>query len=190
MRFTETGVAGLWLTEPDPFTDERGAFARTFCADTFAARGLAREFVQHSRSLSRRRGTVRGLHFQRPPDDEVKLVSCVAGAIWDVAVDLRGGSATYGRWRAFGLSAANGRQLYIPAGFAHGFQSLTEDAVVNYLISAPYAPDSACGVRFDDPDLSIPWPEPVAAISAKDRSWPRLRDCPPADAVRGAAPAV
>ncbi|WP_340107602.1 dTDP-4-dehydrorhamnose 3,5-epimerase [Pikeienuella sp. HZG-20] len=182
MRFIETGIAGLWVTEPEPFTDERGAFARTFCAREFAARGLETDFVQHSRSLSHRKGTLRGLHYQRPPDGEVKLVSCVAGAIWDVAVDLRSGSASYGRWRAFELSARNGRQLYIPAGFAHGFQSLSDDAVTNYLISRAYAPRSARGVRFDDPAIAIAWPAPVAAINEKDRSWPLLCDCGPADA--------
>lgn len=183
MKFRRTGIAGLWLTEPEPFTDARGAFMRTFCARTFAERGLETDFVQHSRSLSHRKGTVRGLHFQRPPDEEVKFVSCVAGAIWDVAVDLRSGSESYGAWRAFELSARNGRQLYIPAGFAHGFQSLSDDAVTNYLISSAYAPGSAGGVRFDDPDLAIAWPAPVTAINEKDLSWPLLRDCAPADAL-------
>lgn len=181
MRFCETGIAGLWLTEPEPFVDERGAFWRTFCAREFAMRGLETDFVQHSRSISHRRGTLRGLHYQRPPDGEVKLVSCVAGAIWDVAVDLRSGSESFGRWRAFELSARNGRQLYIPAGFAHGFQSLSDDAATNYLISSAYAPGSARGVRFDDSDIAIAWPAPVAAISEKDLSWPLLRDCGPAD---------
>lgn len=181
MKFMETGIAGLWLTEPQPFTDERGMFARTFCSRTFAAYGLETNFVQHSRSLSYRMGTLRGLHYQRPPDGETKLVSCVFGAIWDVAVDLRCGSPSYGHWRAYELSARNGRALYIPAGFAHGFQSLTDDAATHYLISQAYAPDSACGVRFDDSDIAITWPIPVTAINEKDLAWPLLRDSKPAD---------
>ncbi|MEX2519508.1 MAG: dTDP-4-dehydrorhamnose 3,5-epimerase [Paracoccaceae bacterium] len=182
MRFIETGIAGLWLTEPEPFTDERGSFTRTFCAGEFAARGLETDFVQHSRSISYRKGTLRGLHYQRSPYGEAKLVSCVAGAIWDVAVDLRSGSESYGRWRAFELSARNGWQLYIPVGFAHGFQSLSDGAATNYLISRAYTPGSARGVRFDDSDIAIAWPAPVAAINEKDLSWPFLRDSGPADA--------
>lgn len=181
MKFVETGIDDLWLIAPEPFTDERGAFARTFCSREFAARGLETDFVQHSRSLSYCKGTLRGLHFQRPPDGEVKLVSCVAGAIWDVAVDLRSGSDSFGRWRAFELSARNGRQLYIPAGFAHGFQSLSDDAATNYLISRAYAPGSASGVRYDDRDIAIVWPAPIAAINDKDLAWPFLRDTRPAD---------
>ncbi|WP_102109784.1 dTDP-4-dehydrorhamnose 3,5-epimerase [Oceaniglobus roseus] len=181
MKFVESGIEGLWLTEPEPFRDARGSFVRTFCAEVFAARGLETNFVQHSRSTSVGRGTVRGLHFQRPPDAEVKLVSCVAGAIWDVAVDLRSGSPTYGAWRAFELSAANGRQLYIPTGFAHGFQTLTDEAATNYLISSAYAPGSADGLLFDDPDIGITWPAPVTTLSERDRRWPCLRDTIPAD---------
>ncbi|TMM49542.1 dTDP-4-dehydrorhamnose 3,5-epimerase [Sulfitobacter sabulilitoris] len=188
MKFMETGIDGLFVTEQEPFTDERGAFARTFCAREFAEHGLETQFVQHSRSMSKRKGTLRGLHFQRPPDGEVKLVSCVSGAIWDVAVDLRSGSQSYGHWRAFELSAENGRQFYIPAGFAHGFQSLTDHAVTHYLISCAYAPGSANGIRFDDSDIGITWPRPVTAISEKDLSWPRLCDSDPADAAQSAQP--
>lgn len=176
MRFFQTELDGLWLIEPDFARDERGAFARTFCERAFAARGLVTRFVQHSHSLSLKRGTRRGLHFQLPPHAETKVVSCVAGRIWDVAVDLRPGSRSYGTWRAAELSAENGRQVYIPAGFAHGFQSLTDDAVTHYLISAFYAPEAARGVRHDDPDLAIAWPAPLSVMSRKDRAWPRFRD--------------
>jgi dTDP-4-dehydrorhamnose 3,5-epimerase len=184
MRFIDTGLDGLWLVETEPVADDRGFFARTFCERAFAERGLEHRFVQHSRSLSHRRGTLRGLHFQRPPHAEAKLVSCAAGAIWDVAVDLRADSPTRGQWRAFELTPGNGRQLYLPAGFAHGFQTLSDDAETRYLISAFHAPSAAEGVRFDDPDLGIDWPQPPSVISDRDLAWPLL-----AASLTGPAPA-
>jgi len=174
MRFLETSFDGAWLTEPEPIRDERGYFARTFCVREFEERGLESRFVQHSRSFSARKGTLRGMHYQTPPHTEVKLVSCIAGAIYDVIVDLRPGSPTHLKWQAFELSAENKRQLYVPAGFAHGFQTLTDDAELNYLISAFYEPKASTGISHDDPTIGIRWPLPVAVISDRDKSWGRL----------------
>jgi dTDP-4-dehydrorhamnose 3,5-epimerase len=173
MRFTEvTGLHGAWLVDPMPARDERGSFSRLFCARAFAERGLETHFVQHSVSHSRRMGTLRGLHFQLEPHAEVKLVCCQKGSICDVILDLRDDSATFGRWQAFALSAENRRLLYIPKGFAHGFQSLQDDVEVSYMISAFYAPDAACGIRYDDPAFAITWPLPPTAMSERDRGWP------------------
>ncbi len=174
MRFIETTLADAWLLEPEPIRDERGYFARTFCVREFAERGLQSEFVQHSRSFSAKKGTLRGMHYQTPPHTEVKVVSCVSGAIYDVIVDLRPGSRTYRKWQGFELSAENGRQLYVPAGFAHGFQTLTDDALLNYLISAFYEPSASTGISYDDPSLGITWPLPVSVISERDKSWAPL----------------
>jgi dTDP-4-dehydrorhamnose 3,5-epimerase len=172
LRFIETDLRDAWLIKPQPVEDKRGSFTRTFCQREFAEHGLHTVFVQHSCSRSPVRGTVRGMHFQRAPHAEVKLVSCRRGAIWDVIIDLRPESPTYCRWQGFELTAEDNCQLYIPAGFAHGFQSLSPDAEVSYLISAFYTPAAAGGVRYDDPAFHIDWPLPVAAISDKDRSWP------------------
>lgn len=172
MRFQPLGLDGAWVIEPEPIRDARGAFARTFCAREYAALGLETQFVQHSRSCSVQHGTVRGMHFQCPPHAEVKVVRCIRGALWDVVIDLRDGSPTYGRWQGIELSAHNGRQLYVPRGFAHGFQTLQPDTEALYLISAFHRPDAARGVRFDDPRFGIAWPLPVSAISERDRAWP------------------
>jgi dTDP-4-dehydrorhamnose 3,5-epimerase len=172
MKFIETEVHGAWLVEPEPARDERGFFARTFCARSFASLGLETRFVQHSTSYSRRRGTLRGMHFQRPPHAEVKIVRCLRGAIFDVIVDLRPQSPSHGRWQGFELTAADHRQLYVPAGCAHGFQTLTDECEVGYLISAFHEPASAAGIGYDDPLLAITWPLPVTIISERDSAWP------------------
>lgn len=176
MRFHETELSDAWLVEPDPIEDERGFFARTFCAREFENHGLASRFVQHSLSRSHAQGTVRGLHYQRPPHQEVKVVACLRGAIWDVMVDLRADSPTFGRWQGFELSEANRLQVYIPKGFAHGLQTLTEGAEVRYLISDYHTPHAADGIRPDDPVLRITWPLPVSAISERDRNWPTFAE--------------
>jgi dTDP-4-dehydrorhamnose 3,5-epimerase len=172
VRFLETDLDGAWLIDPEPARDERGFFSRTFCTREFAAQGLETNFVQHSLSFSSRRGTVRGMHFQRPPHAEVKLVECARGAIWDVIIDLRPQSPSFARWQAFELNDENRRQLYIPKGFAHGFETLSDDAEVRYLISAFYESSAASGLRYDDPAFAIPWPVPVTTISPKDKGWP------------------
>jgi dTDP-4-dehydrorhamnose 3,5-epimerase len=172
MQFQPTTLKDAWLIDLEPARDERGFFARTFCVREFAARGLETSYPQHSISYSARRGTIRGMHYQREPHAEVKLVRCLAGKIWDVIVDIRPDSPTYRRWQAFELSAENHRQLYIPKGFAHSFQTLTDDVEVGYLISAYHVPEAASGVRYDDPAFRVEWPFPVTVISDKDRSWP------------------
>lgn len=172
MRFHRTGLDGAWLIELEPICDERGFFSRTFCSREYAKRNLVTCYVQHSTSLSRARGTLRGMHFQRPPHSEIKVVSCLRGAIWDVIIDLRPSSPTYRDWQAFELSAANRNQLYIPNGCAHGFQTLTDDTEVGYLISEFYDPEAATGLRYDDPAFAIEWPMEVSVISKKDTGWP------------------
>jgi dTDP-4-dehydrorhamnose 3,5-epimerase len=172
MRITETSLIGPRIIELEPARDERGFFARTFCMREFAAHGLDTVFVQHSTSYNARAGTVRGMHYQRPPHDEVKVVTCLKGGIWDVIIDLRPDSATFGKWEAFELTARNRRQLYVPRGFAHGFQSLADDAEVGYLISDFHVPEASAGYRYDDPAFAIDWPTPPTVMSVKDRSWP------------------
>lgn len=175
MRFSMTEIDGLWIVDTERAEDLRGSFARTFCKAEFAAQGLTTEFSQHSMSISFFKHTLRGLHFQSPPDAEVKLVSCVRGAIFDVAVDLRPDSPTYLHWASAILSPENGKQFYIPEGFAHGFQSLADDTAVSYLISAPYVPQSAAGIRYDEPAIGISWPFRPTAISERDKNWPEWR---------------
>jgi dTDP-4-dehydrorhamnose 3,5-epimerase len=172
MRFERTNLEDARLIDLDPARDARGFFARTFCVDEFSAHGLETSFPQHSISYSARSGTLRGMHFQREPHSEVKLVRCAKGAIWDVIIDIRPASSTFNRWQGFELTDQNGRQLYIPKGFAHGFQTLTNDVEVSYLISEPYVPESAGGLRHDDLRFNIVWPLPVTVISAKDLQWP------------------
>ena len=172
MQFEQTTLKDAWLIALDPARDSRGYFARTFSVDEFAAQGLEANFPQHSISFNARSGTVRGMHFQRAPHSEVKLVRCAKGAIWDVIIDIRPTSPSFARWQGFYLTEENGRQLYIPKGFAHGFQTLSKDVIVNYLISEPYVPQSAAGVRHNDTTFNITWPLPVSVISNKDLQWP------------------
>jgi dTDP-4-dehydrorhamnose 3,5-epimerase len=174
MKFTKTSLADAVTIELTRLGDDRGSFARTFCAETFAQHGLATEFPQANHSANVSAGTLRGMHYQRAPHGEVKLVRCVKGALWDVIVDLRPESPTYMQWEGFELSAANGRMLYVPAGFAHGFQTLEDDTHATYQVSHPYTPSAEGGVRWDDPAIGIAWPRPVAVISGKDAAWPLL----------------
>ena len=162
------------LIRLDRRTDERGWFARSFCKDSLAAHGLHGDFPQHNISFNTARGTVRGLHFQRPPHEEVKLVSCSRGAIFDVIVDMRPGSPTHGQWHGAELSADNCDAIYVPAGFAHGFQTLSDNTEVRYLMGAAFVENAAGGIRFDDPSLAIPWPLPVSVISGRDMALPLL----------------
>ena len=172
MIFTATRLEGAWLLDLEPRRDERGFFARTWCRRELAARGLDAAIAQESLSFNRRRGTLRGLHFQLPPHEETKIVHCPRGAIFDVIVDLRPASPTYRQWQGFELTAENHRAVYVPKGFAHGFQTLTDDAEIAYRISAFYAPDAAAGCRYDDPAFGIDWPLPVSAIAERDLEWP------------------
>jgi dTDP-4-dehydrorhamnose 3,5-epimerase len=175
VKFSGTPLEGALLVEPEPQGDERGFFARSYCREEFAAQGVDFAIAQASVSFNRAAGTLRGLHYQAPPHAEAKLVRCTAGALFDVIVDLRESSPTRRRWFSVELSAANRRMLFVPPGLAHGFQTLADATEVEYLISAPYRPEAARGVRWDDPLLAIAWP-PVArrVISERDLAFPLL----------------
>lgn len=175
MRIEPTSLAGCYLVLPTPAHDNRGFFARTWCAETFVKAGLDATLTQCSVSFNHAAGTVRGMHYQADPHGEVKLVRCTRGSILDVVVDVRSGSATFGQWFGAELSAENHHALYIPVGFAHGFQTLTDDAEIFYQISTLYVPEAARGVRHDDPAIGIVWPRPVTVISDRDRALPGLR---------------
>lgn len=175
MIFTPARLDGAWILELEKHADARGFFARTWCRRELAAQGLDADIAQESVSYNVRRGTVRGLHFQRAPHEETKIVRCVRGAVFDVIVDLRPASPQCGRWEGVELSAENRRALYVPKGFAHGFQTLTDDAEVAYQISAFHAPEAAAGYRYDDPAFAIAWPVPVTVISPRDLAWPPFR---------------
>jgi len=166
-------LAGLTVIQTAAFEDHRGSFARLFCAQELSALGMG-PIIQINHSLTRALGAVRGLHFQRPPKAEAKLVRCLAGRVLDVAVDLRAGSPTYLKWHAVELSAANRLALFLPRGFAHGFQTLTPDCELLYLHDECYSPEHEGGLRFDDPALAIPWPLPAADLSARDQGHPLL----------------
>lgn len=172
MRFLPTELAGAMLIELEKRADARGFFARTFCEAEFAAAGLATRFLQANVSSNPKAGTLRGLHYQVAPHAEVKVIRATRGAIFDVIVDLRPDSPAFRRWQGFELTAEAGTMLYIPEGFAHGYQTLQGDTEVAYQVSAPYAPGAEAGIRHDDPAFGISWPLPVAVISEKDASWP------------------
>jgi dTDP-4-dehydrorhamnose 3,5-epimerase len=172
MLFTETKLRGAFVVEPELIEDARGFFARTWTPEEFEARGLNPRIAQCSISYNARRGTLRGMHYQIAPYAEAKVVRCTRGAIYDVAVDLREGSPTYLRWAAVELSERNHAMLYIPEGFAHGYQTLEDDTEVFYQVSESYCPEAARALRWDDPALGIAWPLPVSAISERDRGAP------------------
>lgn len=174
MRFSETRLNGAFVVDLDRFDDHRGAFLRGWCQREMAAQGLRGDFVQSNISLNPTRGTVRGMHWQIPPHGEVKLVRCVRGAVLDVIVDIREGSPTRFQWIGVELTGGNFRSLYIPEGFAHGFQTLTDDVEVTYQVTGYYEAAAARGLRYDDPAIGIDWPHKVTMISDADASWPLL----------------
>jgi dTDP-4-dehydrorhamnose 3,5-epimerase len=174
VRYRPTNIAGVTIVDIEPRCDHRGFFARSFCATEFASCGLNSEMVQTSLSYNLARGTVRGLHRQMPPYAEAKLVRCTAGAIVDVAVDVRPESPTYGKHVKVQLTAKNHRALFLPAYVAHGFQTLLDHTEVLYQVSGEYEPASEQGFRWDDPQFGIEWPLPVTVVSEKDASWPFL----------------
>lgn len=179
MKFTETSLAGAYVIEIAPHEDERGFFARTACSTTFAEHGLNGAFVQQSVSFNAHKGTLRGLHFQVAPYEEDKLVRVTQGSIFDVIVDIRPDSASFGQWFGVELSAQNHKQLYIPKGFAHGFQTLEDSCEVLYAMTVPYQPGSSRGFRWNDPAVGIAWPMAVpTVIGASDRDLPTLAECP------------
>jgi dTDP-4-dehydrorhamnose 3,5-epimerase len=171
MIFTQTTLPGAAIVDIEARADERGFFARVFCADEFAGQGLETRVVQANLSFNARRGTLRGMHYQLPPAGEAKLVRCIRGAIYDVIIDLRPESPTYLRHFGVELSAENHRALYIPQQFAHGFQTLADETEVLYLVSEFYTPAYERGLRYDDPAFGIDWPLPISVISAKDAAW-------------------
>jgi dTDP-4-dehydrorhamnose 3,5-epimerase len=170
----DTPIAGLKVVERQPVGDARGFLARLFCAEELAAAGWQKPVAQINQTLTQKQGTVRGLHFQKPPCAEMKLVTCVRGAVWDVAVDLREGSPTFLQWHAAELSAANHRALLIPEGFAHGFQTLCDDCELIYLHSVAYTQTAEAGLNPKDPVLSIAWPMAITELSARDAQHPML----------------
>jgi dTDP-4-dehydrorhamnose 3,5-epimerase len=177
MIFTPTELDGAYVIDLERREDERGFFARAWCEDEFAAHGLSTRIAQCNVSFNHRRSTLRGLHYQAAPHAEVKVIRCTRGAIYDVIVDLRPDSPTRTRWLGFELSAENQRMLYVPEGFAHGYQTLADDTETFYLVSAAYAPEAEGGVRWDDPAFAVRWPDPEGALmSEKDRMWPDYRE--------------
>lgn len=173
MKFIQTSLVGAYIIEIDPVSDERGFFARTWCEREFALRGLNNALKQCNVSFNPKQGTLRGMHFQTPPHQEAKLIRCTQGAIYDVIIDLRRDSPSFKHWTAIELSAANRRELYIPEGFAHGFQTLLENTEVFYQMSDFYAADAAAGVRWNDPAFGIEWPSVAERIiSNRDNQFP------------------
>lgn len=172
MRFRTTAIPGVWVIEQERHGDERGYFARTWCADEFAKNALETRVAQCSLSFNHRRGTLRGLHYQAPPFAEMKLVRCTRGAIFDVAVDIRPDSPSFRQWVGVELTPDNGLALYVPRGFAHGFLTLADATEVAYQISAEYSPTHARGLRWNDPFHAVAWPGPVEVIAPRDRDYP------------------
>lgn len=168
MTFTELPLSGAYLITLTPFRDTRGWFARTFCKREFDEAGLQVDWVQHNHSMTQQAGVIRGMHFQHSPYSEVKLVRCIAGRVFDVIIDIRAGSPTFKQWFGTELSAENGQMLYIPKGFAHGFQALTDNCELVYCHSDYYTPGSEGAIRFNDPAIGIKWPIPVTDLSERD----------------------
>ncbi|MCC6822845.1 MAG: dTDP-4-dehydrorhamnose 3,5-epimerase [Verrucomicrobia subdivision 3 bacterium] len=176
MKFSPTQLAGLWLIELERREDERGFLVRTYCEQAFAAHGLNTRWPQCNLTLTRQRGMLRGMHFQAAPKPEIKLIRCTAGAIYDVLVDVRRGSPTFGQWAGFELTAQNQRTLYVPGGLAHGFQCQTDNCEVFYQMSEFYHADLARGLRFNDPQVGVTWPIANPTLSERDLKLPPLAE--------------
>jgi dTDP-4-dehydrorhamnose 3,5-epimerase len=174
MKFVETPIAGAYYIELEPFLDERGLFVRTFCQQEFLKIGFHKQIVQINHSVTRQKGTIRGMHYQHPPASETKIIRCIQGKVFDVMVDIRAGSSTFKHWYGVELSKDNMCMVFIPEGFAHGFQTLTDNAELIYHHTALYNPKHEHGLRFDDPALMINWPFPMGGISPKDQSYPLI----------------
>ena len=178
MKFSRTSLDGVWLIELELRGDERGFLARTFCEKEFAAHGLNTRWPQCNLTLTKHRGMIRGMHFQAEPKPEIKLIRCQTGAVFDVLVDVRRGSPTFGRWESFELTSQNRRMLYVAGGFAHGFQCLTDGCGLFYQMSESYVPELARGFRWNDPTAKIAWPLPNPTLSGRDRNLPLLAALP------------
>jgi dTDP-4-dehydrorhamnose 3,5-epimerase len=174
----ETKIKGVYIVEPERIADQRGFFARTFCRQEFEAHGLNPRVAQCSTSFNKKKGTLRGMHYQETPYQEAKLVRCTMGAIYDVAVDLRRDSPTFQQWVAVELTSENRRMFYIPEGLAHGFQTLQDNSEVFYQISVLYHPECSRGLRWNDPAFGISWPLDSISISKRDETWPLVSDAP------------
>lgn len=174
MIFNPTKLSGAFTIDVQPFEDTRGFFTRTFCEKEFAGHNLVQHFVQANHSGTHGKGVIRGMHFQRAPFCEVKLVKCVQGSIFDVIIDVRAGSPTFLQWFGAELTAENKRMMYVPKGFAHGFQSLSNYSEITYMVSDFYNKESEGGVRYDEPKVNIEWPLPVSLVSDKDMSIPLI----------------
>jgi dTDP-4-dehydrorhamnose 3,5-epimerase len=172
MIFAQTHLAGAYIIDLEPRNDERGFFARSWCANEFSAHGLKPTLAQCNIAFNKHKGTLRGMHYQTPPYQEDKLIRCTMGEIYDVIIDLRQESPTFKQWLAVELTAGNRRALYVPKGFAHGYQTLTDDTEITYQVTEFYHPEVERGVRWDDPAFVIDWPAPVMLISEKDRNHP------------------
>jgi dTDP-4-dehydrorhamnose 3,5-epimerase len=176
VRFTETAIPGVWVIDPDFHKDDRGHFFRAWCTRELMDHGIDFAPVQANMGFSLRMGTLRGMHLQVEPALEAKLVRCTRGSMFDVALDLRTGSPSYGQWVSANLSAENGRMLYLPEGCAHGYQTLEDATEMHYMTSCAYSPSAARGVRFDDPAFGIRWPLSPSTISEQDMSWPLMEE--------------
>jgi dTDP-4-dehydrorhamnose 3,5-epimerase len=176
MIFTETDLKGSFIIDLEPFTDERGWFARTFCKKEFEKISHRAEWVQMNDSFTSKKGTIRGMHFQYPPYSEIKMVRCVAGAVYDVIIDLRHGSESFLQWVGIELSAQNRSMIYIPEGFAHGFQALTDNCELIYYITSYFTPGAEGGIMYNDPGINIRWQTPITIISNRDLQHPLLDD--------------
>lgn len=174
MIFTPTPLSGSYLVDINPYRDERGAFGRYYCKAEFEKIGLRQEWLQMNHSVTNRKGTIRGMHYQVAPYREIKMVKCISGAVFDVIIDLRKTSATFLHWFGVELSAENNRMIYIPEGFAHGFQCFTDDCHLLYHHSAFYQANAEGGIRYNDPVINIEWPLPVSMLSARDENHPYL----------------
>ena len=174
MIFTQTSLPGAYMNEPERHVDERGFFARIWCAKELEERGLKSRLLQSNVGFNYRKGTLRGLHFQKSPAAEVKIVRCTRGAVFDVIVDLRPDSASYREWFAVELSFEKRNMIYVPEGFAQGYMTLEDDSEIYYHTSEYFAPDAVCGVRYDDPAFGIKWPLAATVVSTQDRHWPLL----------------
>jgi dTDP-4-dehydrorhamnose 3,5-epimerase len=175
VKFIATELSGVYLIEPELHADDRGSFARTFCEEEFGDAGIEFCVVQANTSFNKLAGTLRGMHYQLPPHAEAKVVRCTRGALHDVVIDLRSESPTFCRWIAAELNAENNTEMLVPQGCAHGFQTLADNTEVSYLMSERYVPESASGVRYDDPAFGVEWPLAISFVADRDRSWPEFR---------------
>ncbi len=175
MKFKETKIKGVYIIKLEPIIDERGNFVRTFCKEELNKIGLSFNIVQINQSLTKKKGTIRGIHFQTEPKVEDKIIQCLRGKIYDIVIDLRKNSLTYGQWVGGELSEGNNKMFFIPKGFAHGFQTLTDNCEVQYFMSEFYSPKHSNGIRWDDSFLNIKWPIKNPSLSERDKNWPLIK---------------